>query len=60
MSDVLAALLRARAVQDHIPIDPESLASYFRTHVERGISQLQDLPDLMGFQQLYGTKSAFK
>jgi DNA sulfur modification protein DndE len=46
MGDVLSALLRSRAVQDNVAVDGESLAVCFKTHLERGISQIQNTTDL--------------
>lgn len=46
LSESLPALLFVRAVQDGANVDRESLAVYFRNHLERGISQMQKLENL--------------
>jgi DNA sulfur modification protein DndE len=48
-SEVLLAIFYNRAAHDGISIDRHEGAKYFRSHLERGISQLQNvksLPDL--------------
>lgn len=47
--DVFPALLLVRAKKDGINVsNRESLAQYFRSHLERGISQLNGVKDLSG------------
>ena len=49
-SEMLLAAFYKRAAKDGIPIERHEEARYFRSHLERGISQLQNvksLPDLL-------------
>lgn len=46
IADVLICALRARAIQDECPIDDQSLANYFKAHLERGILQIQNATGL--------------
>ena len=49
LTDVFPALLLVRAKKDGINVsNRESLAQYFRSHLERGISQLNGVKDLSG------------
>lgn len=47
LSDVYIAALMLRAKQDGISYDKESIANYFRHHLERGIQQLTNTRDLL-------------
>lgn len=50
LSDALLALFYTRATKDGVSAERQERATYFRGHLERGISQLQSvksLPDLM-------------
>lgn len=43
-SDVYAAMTKMRAVSDNVDVTKkESLADYFRSHIERGIGSLQNV-----------------
>lgn len=52
--EIYEALIKARCMQDGLPIDEETLAKYFRLHLNRGISYLagtnviRSLEDLLG------------
>jgi DNA sulfur modification protein DndE len=46
IADALSAAIACRAHTDGVTQDHESLAAYFRNHLERGISQLQAVKDL--------------
>lgn len=52
--EIYEALIKARCMQDGLPIDEETLAKYFRLHLNRGISYLagtnviKSLEDLLG------------
>jgi DNA sulfur modification protein DndE len=43
---IYAALLRARAQKSGLVMDPESLAAYFRVHLQRGIAMLYPVRSL--------------
>jgi len=45
-SETLLALFALRAKKDKISIERTTLANYFRSHLERGISQLQNSKSL--------------
>ena len=38
--EIYEALIKARCIKDNLPIDEETLAKYFRLHLNRGISYL--------------------
>lgn len=47
IGDELTALILMRAASDGVTVDEStSLSSYFRAHIERGISSLQNVKDL--------------
>lgn len=51
LSEVLLALFYKRAAQDGVKSDRHEKAAYFRSHLERGVSQLQNaksIHDLLG------------
>jgi DNA sulfur modification protein DndE len=51
-SAILAGLLRLRALKDGVDVEnPESVATHFRSHLERGISAIQNakrIEDILG------------
>jgi DNA sulfur modification protein DndE len=50
ISDALLAAFEVRANKDKVPKDKHERATYFRSHLERGIAQLQNakaLPELV-------------
>jgi len=49
MSQPLLAALYMRAVRDGVPLEKNAVAHYFRSHLERGIAQLQAARDLQQF-----------
>lgn len=46
LAEAFPALLLVRAQRDQVPLDRDSLAQYFRNHLERGVTQLTGLKDL--------------
>ncbi len=46
ISDELAAMVYLQAKKDGMPTDPDTIASYFRNHLERGISQITGVRDV--------------
>ena len=49
ISDALLAAFEVRAAKDKIPREKHERAAYFRSHLERGIAQLQSAKDLPSF-----------
>jgi DNA sulfur modification protein DndE len=47
LSDYLLAALAIRAAKDKVPATKSEMAAYFRSHLERGIVQLQSTKDLI-------------
>jgi DNA sulfur modification protein DndE len=47
LSETLPAALSVRARRDGVSHERESLAEYFKHHLERGISQIQNTKDLV-------------
>lgn len=45
-SEVLIAAFNVRALNDGVPFERSQRSSYFRSHLERGISQLQNIKNL--------------
>jgi DNA sulfur modification protein DndE len=45
-AEILSSLLLLRAVDDGAGLRPDSLAAYFRSHLERGIAKIQNVKDL--------------
>ena len=39
-SEIYEALIKTRCIEDGLPTDPETLARYFKLHLNRGISHL--------------------
>ena len=48
ISDALLAAFEVRATNDGVPRDKHERATYFRSHLERGIAQLQNAKNLPG------------
>lgn len=46
LCECLPALIIFRALRDGVCLNPESLANYFRNHLERGISLMQNIENL--------------
>ncbi|MEI8285311.1 MAG: DNA sulfur modification protein DndE [bacterium] len=46
LSECLPAMLVLRAIQDGMTTDKDGLAAYFRNHLERGISYMQNVDGL--------------
>lgn len=53
-SELYAALLRARCLQDGIDLNEENLAQQFRLHLHRGIGLLANDRDLRSISSLTG------
>lgn len=48
LSEIFPVLLVVRARRDNVSLERDALSAYFRSHMERGIGQLQNTKDLSG------------
>lgn len=52
--EIYEALIKARCIQDSLPTDEETLAKYFRLHLNRGISYLAGTNVIRSLEDLVG------
>lgn len=52
--EIYEALIKARCIQDNLPTDEETLAKYFRLHLNRGISYLAGTNVIKSLEDLVG------
>lgn len=52
--EIYEALIKARCIQDNLPTDEETLAKYFRLHLNRGISYLAGTNVIRSLEDLVG------